>query len=87
MTQNLARRCWSEWDGPKARWVQRRISTLSGIYHILALNLYAIKHSFLVKGLGRSEQGSTDHVKVKLKNDNYGLGANTSYEVGTFTTW
>lgn len=34
-----------------------------------------------VKGLGRSEQGSTDHIKVKLKNDSYGLGANASYEV------
>ncbi|TWW68934.1 PIN2/TERF1-interacting telomerase inhibitor 1 [Takifugu flavidus] len=32
------------------------------------------------KGLGRSEQGSTDHIKVKLKNDSYGLGANVSYE-------
>ncbi|XP_028997215.1 PIN2/TERF1-interacting telomerase inhibitor 1 isoform X2 [Betta splendens] len=32
------------------------------------------------KGLGRSEQGSTDHIKVKVKNDNYGLGANASYE-------
>lgn len=32
------------------------------------------------KGLGRSEQGSTDHVKVKVKNDSYGLGANASYE-------
>lgn len=34
-----------------------------------------------VKGLGRSEQGCTDHIKVKLKNDSYGLGANASYEV------
>lgn len=34
-----------------------------------------------MKGLGRSEQGCTDHVKVKLKNDSYGLGANASYEV------
>ncbi|XP_034755937.1 PIN2/TERF1-interacting telomerase inhibitor 1 [Etheostoma cragini] len=32
------------------------------------------------KGLGRSEQGSTDHIKVKLKNDNYGLGTSASYE-------
>lgn len=32
------------------------------------------------KGLGRSEQGSTDHIKVKVKNDSYGLGANASYE-------
>ncbi|XP_039982112.1 PIN2/TERF1-interacting telomerase inhibitor 1 [Xiphias gladius] len=32
------------------------------------------------KGLGRSEQGSTDHIKVKVKNNNYGLGANASYE-------
>lgn len=34
-----------------------------------------------MKGLGRSEQGCTDHIKVKLKNDSYGLGANASYEV------
>ncbi|KAF1376558.1 hypothetical protein PFLUV_G00212720 [Perca fluviatilis] len=32
------------------------------------------------KGLGRSEQGSTDHIKVKLKNNNYGLGTSASYE-------
>ncbi|KAM9339720.1 PIN2/TERF1-interacting telomerase inhibitor 1 [Symphorus nematophorus] len=32
------------------------------------------------KGLGRSEQGSTDHIKVKVKNNNYGLGTNASYE-------
>ncbi|XP_008335597.2 PIN2/TERF1-interacting telomerase inhibitor 1 [Cynoglossus semilaevis] len=32
------------------------------------------------KGLGRSEQGATDHVKVRVKNDSYGLGANASYE-------
>ncbi|XP_037541349.1 PIN2/TERF1-interacting telomerase inhibitor 1 [Nematolebias whitei] len=32
------------------------------------------------KGLGRSEQGSTDHIKVKVKNDNHGLGANASHE-------
>ncbi|XP_047429987.1 PIN2/TERF1-interacting telomerase inhibitor 1 [Mugil cephalus] len=32
------------------------------------------------KGLGRSEQGSTEHIKVKLKNNSYGLGANTSHE-------
>lgn len=38
------------------------------------------------KGLGRTEQGSTDHIKVKLKNDSYGLGANASYEVRTFNT-
>ncbi|GLD59789.1 PIN2/TERF1-interacting telomerase inhibitor 1, partial [Lates japonicus] len=31
-------------------------------------------------GLGRSEQGSTDHIKVKVKNNSYGLGANASYE-------
>lgn len=42
--------------------------------------------SFHVKGLGRSEQGSTDHIKVKVKNNNYGLGANASYEVRTFNT-
>lgn len=35
-----------------------------------------------IKGLGRSEQGSTDHIKVKVKNDSYGLGANASCEVG-----
>ncbi|XP_068198013.1 PIN2/TERF1-interacting telomerase inhibitor 1 [Antennarius striatus] len=32
------------------------------------------------KGLGRSEQGSTDHIKVKVKNDSYGLGTTASYE-------
>uniref|UniRef100_A0A3Q2GS21 PIN2 (TERF1) interacting telomerase inhibitor 1 n=1 Tax=Cyprinodon variegatus TaxID=28743 RepID=A0A3Q2GS21_CYPVA len=32
------------------------------------------------KGLGRSEQGSTDHIKVKVKNNNYGLGANATHE-------
>ncbi|KAM9839913.1 PIN2/TERF1-interacting telomerase inhibitor 1 [Aulostomus maculatus] len=32
------------------------------------------------KGLGRSEQGSTDHIKVKVKNNNYGLGASASHE-------
>ncbi|XP_077367397.1 PIN2/TERF1-interacting telomerase inhibitor 1 [Festucalex cinctus] len=32
------------------------------------------------KGLGRSEQGATDHVKVKVKNNSYGLGANVSHE-------
>ncbi|XP_028253920.1 PIN2/TERF1-interacting telomerase inhibitor 1 [Parambassis ranga] len=32
------------------------------------------------KGLGRTEQGSTDHIKVKLKNNSYGLGANASHE-------
>ncbi|XP_041814484.1 PIN2/TERF1-interacting telomerase inhibitor 1 [Chelmon rostratus] len=32
------------------------------------------------KGLGRSEQGSTDHIKVKVKNNNYGLGTTASYE-------
>ncbi|XP_054871935.1 PIN2/TERF1-interacting telomerase inhibitor 1 isoform X1 [Amphiprion ocellaris] len=32
------------------------------------------------KGLGRTEQGSTDHIKVSVKNNNYGLGANASHE-------
>ncbi|KAM4713723.1 PIN2/TERF1-interacting telomerase inhibitor 1 [Anableps anableps] len=32
------------------------------------------------KGLGRSEQGSTEHIKVKVKNNNHGLGANASHE-------
>ncbi|XP_042359577.1 PIN2/TERF1-interacting telomerase inhibitor 1 [Plectropomus leopardus] len=32
------------------------------------------------KGLGRSEQGSTEHIKVKVKNNNYGLGTTASYE-------
>ncbi|XP_061602511.1 PIN2/TERF1-interacting telomerase inhibitor 1 [Cololabis saira] len=32
------------------------------------------------KGLGRTEQGSTDHIKVKVKNNNYGLGTNASQE-------
>uniref|UniRef100_A0A8D3AI89 PIN2 (TERF1) interacting telomerase inhibitor 1 n=1 Tax=Scophthalmus maximus TaxID=52904 RepID=A0A8D3AI89_SCOMX len=32
------------------------------------------------KGLGRTEQGSTDHIKVKVKNDSYGLGTNAKHE-------
>ncbi|CAL8316272.1 unnamed protein product [Merluccius merluccius] len=32
------------------------------------------------KGLGRSQQGSTEHIKVKVKNNNLGLGTNASYE-------
>ncbi|XP_071757623.2 PIN2/TERF1-interacting telomerase inhibitor 1 [Centroberyx gerrardi] len=32
------------------------------------------------KGLGRTEQGSTDHIKVKVKNNNLGLGTTASYE-------
>ncbi|XP_027896164.1 PIN2/TERF1-interacting telomerase inhibitor 1 isoform X1 [Xiphophorus couchianus] len=32
------------------------------------------------KGLGRSQQGSTDHIKVKVKNNKHGLGANASHE-------
>ncbi|XP_054875914.1 PIN2/TERF1-interacting telomerase inhibitor 1 [Poeciliopsis prolifica] len=32
------------------------------------------------KGLGRSEQGSTDHIKVKVKNNKHGLGTNASHE-------
>ncbi|XP_019740622.1 PIN2/TERF1-interacting telomerase inhibitor 1 isoform X2 [Hippocampus comes] len=32
------------------------------------------------KGLGRSEQGAIDHIKVKVKNNSYGLGANGSQE-------
>ncbi|XP_054474610.1 PIN2/TERF1-interacting telomerase inhibitor 1 [Anoplopoma fimbria] len=32
------------------------------------------------KGLGRSEQGSTDHIKVKVKNNHFGLGTNASQE-------
>ncbi|KAM9703137.1 PIN2/TERF1-interacting telomerase inhibitor 1 [Menidia menidia] len=32
------------------------------------------------KGLGRSEQGSTDHIKVKVKNNHHGLGTNASHE-------
>ena len=39
-----------------------------------------------VQGLGRSEQGSTDHIKVKVKNNNYGLGTSVSYEVSTFNS-
>lgn len=34
-----------------------------------------------MKGLGRSGQGSTEHIKVRVKNDSYGLGANASCEV------
>ncbi|XP_043918637.1 PIN2/TERF1-interacting telomerase inhibitor 1 isoform X2 [Protopterus annectens] len=32
------------------------------------------------KGLGAKEQGATEHIKVKLKNDNLGLGATVSHE-------
>ncbi|XP_055005466.1 PIN2/TERF1-interacting telomerase inhibitor 1 isoform X2 [Boleophthalmus pectinirostris] len=32
------------------------------------------------KGLGRTEQGATEHIKVRVKNDSYGLGANASHE-------
>ncbi|KAJ8269842.1 hypothetical protein GJAV_G00107450 [Gymnothorax javanicus] len=32
------------------------------------------------KGLGKSEQGDTEHIKVKVKNDNLGLGTTASHE-------
>ncbi|KAL6096038.1 pinx1 [Pungitius sinensis] len=32
------------------------------------------------KGLGRNEQGSTDNIKVKVKNNHCGLGTTASYE-------
>merc|ERR1739838_870882 len=32
------------------------------------------------KGLGRNEQGSTDNIKVKVKNDSLGLGTNVNHE-------
>nr|XP_015207679.1 PREDICTED: PIN2/TERF1-interacting telomerase inhibitor 1 [Lepisosteus oculatus] len=32
------------------------------------------------KGLGRCEQGATEHVKVKVKNNSLGLGSSASYE-------
>ncbi|KAL0967097.1 hypothetical protein UPYG_G00247780 [Umbra pygmaea] len=32
------------------------------------------------KGLGRTEQGSTEHIRVKVKNNQLGLGTNLSYE-------
>ncbi|XP_056150620.1 PIN2/TERF1-interacting telomerase inhibitor 1 [Lampris incognitus] len=32
------------------------------------------------KGLGKTEQGSTDHIKVKVKNDSLGLGTTVSHE-------
>ncbi|CAK6962247.1 PIN2/TERF1-interacting telomerase inhibitor 1 [Scomber scombrus] len=32
------------------------------------------------KGLGRTEQGSTEHIKVKVKNNSYGLGTSVSHE-------
>ncbi|XP_076026977.1 PIN2/TERF1-interacting telomerase inhibitor 1 [Genypterus blacodes] len=32
------------------------------------------------KGLGKTEQGSTDHIKVKVKNNSHGLGVNASHE-------
>ncbi|CAI9552184.1 unnamed protein product [Staurois parvus] len=33
------------------------------------------------KGLGAQEQGSTEHVKVQVKNNTLGLGASNNYEV------
>lgn len=46
------------------------------------------QRSFLLylQGLGRSEQGSTDHIKVNVKNNNHGLGANASHEVSAVKT-
>lgn len=35
------------------------------------------------QGLGKSEQGATDHIKVKVKNNSLGLGTNASHEVRT----
>ncbi|XP_041715822.2 PIN2/TERF1-interacting telomerase inhibitor 1 isoform X1 [Coregonus clupeaformis] len=32
------------------------------------------------KGLGRTEQGSTEHIKVKVKNNQLGLGTTTSHD-------
>ncbi|XP_010881420.2 PIN2/TERF1-interacting telomerase inhibitor 1 [Esox lucius] len=32
------------------------------------------------KGLGRTEQGSTEHIRVKVKNNQLGLGTTASYE-------
>ncbi|XP_023656494.1 PIN2/TERF1-interacting telomerase inhibitor 1 [Paramormyrops kingsleyae] len=32
------------------------------------------------KGLGRTEQGATEHIKVKVKNNTLGLGTTASYE-------
>nr|XP_029512113.1 PIN2/TERF1-interacting telomerase inhibitor 1-like [Oncorhynchus nerka] len=32
------------------------------------------------KGLGRTEQGSTEHIKVKVKNNQLGLGTTASHE-------
>lgn len=37
--------------------------------------------SSAMKGLGRSGQGATEHIKVRVKNDGYGLGANAADEV------
>lgn len=54
------------------------------VYRCVSIN--QMSHAVSVKGLGRSEQGSTEHIKVKLKNDSYGLGANASYEVRALTS-
>lgn len=54
------------------------------VYRCVSNNL--MSYAVSVKGLGRSEQGSTDHIKVKLKNDSYGLGTNASYEVRALNT-
>lgn len=53
---------------------------------LLNISVTCYVFSFLCQGLGRSEQGSTDHIKVKVKNNNHGLGTTASYEVSTCNT-
>ncbi len=36
---------------------------------------------FVWQGLGKSEQGSTEHIKVKVKNNSLGLGTAVKHEV------
>lgn len=47
----------------------------------MVVNMVYSGFSSALKGLGRSGQGSTDHIKVRVKNDSYGLGANAADEV------
>lgn len=86
MTPSLARRCWSEWAGPRARWVlglptdclKLELSLQTMEFHGIGCNC---GFAYTLKGLGRSGQGATEHIKVRVKNDSYGLGANAADEV------
>lgn len=96
MNPNLARRCWSVWAGPKARSVLRYICNVSSWSTAIVISLdigskcmnwsTMVSFSFPVKGLGRTEQGSTEHIKVKVKNNSYGLGTSVSHEVSISST-